>query len=779
MSPSPRDSRPGRDLALAALFFLGLTVILTWPLALHLGDGLADLFDSKLTARILAWDYEATVRPSHRLFDIPFFFPARYVLAFSENLYGASLFGFPLLAAGASTVLNYNVVFLLGIFLSALAAWALARRVTGDPIASLLAGVIYAFLPWRMSQIPHIQFQWGAFLVLSLLFLLRYLDGGGRGDQVLFAVAFGWNALCNVHYALFSGFLVGVALALHAAWGGRGRGRRIAGACIAAAAGGLAFLPFAIGYRKASELYHMQRYYGEMEAFSGRWTDFLSAGARNRFWGPLTKKWLAPEGDFFPGVVAVILALVGVATVRRIAPASPTEAAPSVRRRRAARWLDACAVVLAVVWLAARLTPGFRLGPLSIGDPGRVLVYLTAVVFVRLVLAFPFAGTYANLPDWLRRTRLPQNLVLFVLLGMVGIVVALGAHTPYYRFLFKSFGDIFRAIRAPARGIVLFDIALAMLAAWGLSRISRGRERFARGGIVAVALLATCIEYRAFPVEIHAYDASPAPVYRWLAGRDLPGAVVEWPLGAQARDFDYVLRQASHGKPIVNGTSGFFPPLYVRVQDRLRRHPIPDDAWDVLKATEATVGILHFDESDPLQRSSYVSWIRRGIAEGRLEVLGSFPHSKDRDLVFRLASAPRFETGLTPAQAAQAAEFLRQTNAALAPPIAGIAFDAPVSTGDWHGGWALDDSGIAEIRIASELGPAGSALLHMRHPGLATNYPDFAEAAEDRAGFGFPIPNLPPGPHTLTITVIANDGGVTVVTRSITVAAPPAKSRSR
>ncbi len=771
MSPSPEDSRPGREVARAALFFLALTVILTWPLVLHLGDGLADLWDAKLTARILVWDYEATVRPSRGIFHIPFFFPARYVLAFSENLYGASLFGFPLLAAGASPVLNYNVVFLLGMFLSALAAWALAREVTDDPIASLLAGVVYAFLPWRMSQISHIQFQWGAFLCLLLLFLLKYLDGGRRSDQVLFAVTFGWNALCNVHYALFSGFVLAVSLALHAAWGGKERWRRIGGACIAAAAGALAFAPFAIGYRRASELYHMQRYYGEMEAFSGRWTDFLSAGVRNRFWGPLGKRWLAPEGDFFPGVVAVALALVAVAALRKVPPAGPAEAGPSTGRRRAARWLDGIAVLIAVVWLVASVRSGFRLGPLSIGDPGRVLVYLTAVVFARLVLALPGAARYASLPDWLRRTRLPRNLILFVLLGAVGIVIALGAHTPYYRFLFKSFGDIFRAIRAPARGIVLFDIALAVLAPWGLSRISRGRGRLARVAIVSVALVATCIEYRAFPLEIYAYDASPAPVYRWLAGRDLRGAVVEWPLGD--RDFEYVLRQASHGKPIVNGTSGFFPPLYARVRDRLRLHPIPDDAWDALKATEAAVGVFHFDESDPLQRSSYVSWMKRGVAEGRLEVLGSFPHGGERDLVFRLASAPRFETGLSPAQAEEAAEFLSQTNAALAPPIAGIVFDAPVSAGDWHGGWALDDSGVAEVRIASELGPAGSALLHMKHGGLAKNYPDFAEAADDRAGFGFSIPNLPPGLHTLTFAVIANDGGVTVLTRPITVVAKP------
>ena len=777
MSLPEEDSRPGREVVLAALFYLALTLLLTWPQVLHLGDGLADLWDAKLNARILSWDYEATVRPSRGLFHMPFFYPARYVLAFSENLYGASVFGFPLLAAGASPVLNYNVVFLLGMFLSALAAWALAREVTGDPVASLLAGIVYAYLPWRISQIPHVQHQWGAFLCLLLLFLLTYLDGGKRKDQILFGIAFGWNAICNVHFALFSGFLVAAALALHAAWGGRERWRRIGGALLAAGAGALAFAPFAIGYRKASELYHMQRYYGEMETYSGVWSDFLSAGSKNRFWGPMTQKWLKPEGDFFPGVVALALALVAIATVRGIPPALSDEGARSTGRRRAARALDVVAVMLASLWLVARVTPGFRLGPLSIGDPGRVLVYLSAALFVRLVLAFPGRGRYASVPDWLRRTRLPRNLVLFLVLGAVGVVVALGAHTPYYRFLFKSFGDVFRAIRVPARGIVLFDLALAVLASWGLSKLSRRYRSAASVAIVSAALVLCCIEYRAFPLEILAYDASPAPVYRWLAGRDLPGAVVEWPLGP--RDFDYVLRQASHRQPIVNGTSGFFPPIYVRVRDRLRLHPIPEDAWEALKAADAAVAVYHFDESDTLQRLSYVTWMKRGIADGRLEVLGSFPHAGERDIVFRFTNAPRFETGLSPGTAEDAAQFLSQSNAALAPPIVGVAFDAPVSAGDWHGGWALDDSGIAEVRIASELGPAGSALLHMRHGGLAQNFPDFAEAADDRGGFGFPIPNLPPGAHTLTFTVIANDGGVTVVTRPITVVAPRAKPRSR
>jgi hypothetical protein len=771
LSPSPEDSRPGREVALAVLVFLALTVLMTWPQAMRLRNGLTDLWDAKFCARILAWDYEATVRPSLGLFQVPFFHPARYVLGFSENLYGAAIFGFPMHAAGASPLLAYNVLFLLGMFLSALSAWALARFVTRDARASLFAGVVYAFLPWRMSQIPHIQFQWGAFLALLLLFLLRYLEGGARRDAVLFGVAFGWNAVANVHYALFSGFLVGVALLLHAAYGGVGRGRRVRGALLAAAAGALAFVPFAIGYRKAAALYHMQRYYGEMETFSGTWTDFLSAGEKNRFWGPLTRTWLKPEGDFFPGLIALALAIVALATVRRARTPTPADSAIPASRRRAAVWLDAVALLLAALWLAAHIAPGLKLGPVSIGDPGRVQVFLTVVLLARLTLAFPARARSASLPDWLRRSRLPSRLVLLIVVAAVGVLIALGAHTPYYRFLFKSFGDIFRAIRVPARGIVLFDLSLGVLAAWGLSRLTRGRTRGARAAIVGGAIALTCVEYRAFPLAVYDYDASPAPVYRWLAGRDLPGAVVELPFGP--RDAEYVFRQTLHRKPLVNGYSGFFPPLYVVLRDNLRVRPIPDAVWGHLAEADAAVLLLHFDETSPLDRLAFVRLLRRGLAAGKLETLAVFPHAGAQDLVFRVTSAPAFSTGLDAEARSAAEKELNVEDATLAPPIAGIVFDAPVSAGDWHGGWALDDSGVAEVRIASELGPAGSALLHMRHTGLAKNYPDFAEAADDRAGFGFPIPNLPPGPHTLTFTVSANDGGVTVVTRPITVVTKP------
>ena len=177
-TPGPASSTSGLNSRSA------LTIWVTWPLTLHLADGLpaapqAFLCDAKLLAWTLHWDFHQTFRDPLHLFHANLFYPAAYTLALSEHVYGVALIGFPLFAAGWSSLTAYNVLLLLGMAASALAAWALARYLTGDAMASLLAGVVYSFVPWQLFRLVHLHYHWGAFMALALLFLLRYLDGVG------------------------------------------------------------------------------------------------------------------------------------------------------------------------------------------------------------------------------------------------------------------------------------------------------------------------------------------------------------------------------------------------------------------------------------------------------------------------------------------------------------------------------------------------------------------------------------------------------------------------
>jgi hypothetical protein len=766
--------RRGRETVLAVLFFLGYTLLATWPQAMRLEDGLTDLWDAKLSAWILHWDYAQTFRDPLNLFHAPILYPARYVLAFSENLYGAAVFGFPVLASGASAVFNYNVVLLLGMFLSAISAWALARYVTGDPLASLVAGLVYGFLPYRLAQLAHFHMQWGPFLCLVFLYLLRYLDRGMRRDALLLGVFFAWNAIACIQYAFFTGFLVAVVLAVEAVGGEATRWRRIGGALLAIGAACVVCLPFAIPYKRASDIYQMRRSVGEMTFFSARPGYFLSAGERNKLYGPLTARWRGPEGDFFPGLVAPALAVLAIVRLRGRSAEKPEADEISPRRRRTARRLDILIVLLVGLWCAAvRFGPHIQVGPLKLGDAGRIQVFLTIAILLRLSAAFPNRSRYRSLGDFLWRQSLDRRALLLLVVASTGVLVALGGHTPYYRFLFQSFGTIFRAIRVAARGVVLFQIALAVLAAWGLSLWTRRWPRLRRTGSIGGVIALMTLEYRAFPISMFDYDSKPVPVYEWLKTVGPGGGVVELPLGFP-HDCEYTFRQAEHGKPILNGHSSFSPRQYNELQNLFETRPVPEEVWSRVRSMGGVLVIFHPHEVEGLARLNSARAVRKAVSEGKLEVLGSFKHDLARDFVFRIAPAPPFPTRIAPADRDRAAaDFTRLTTVAeteLAPPFGVIdipAENADVAAGSFGLGWALDDSGIAEIRVATELGPGAPGTVGGARPDIPPVYPDYADAAN--SGFGFLVPNVPPGPHTVTITLVGKDGGRTVLTRPIRV----------
>jgi hypothetical protein len=776
--PSVSGASPLRmgEVLLAAAVFLVATAALTWPQAARMGSGLGDLWDAKLNAWIFHWDYHQSFRDPLHLFDANIFHPARYALAFSENLFGAAVFGFPLFASGASTLFVYNFLFLLGMFLSAMGAWALAREVTGNTAVSLLAGIVFAFVPWRLAQIPHIQYQWGPFLPLLLLFLLRWLDGGGRRDLLLFALFFAWNALTNIHYAIFSGILFAVVLA----WERLTRGdsairKRIRQTVAATAVVAVVVLPFYVPYAKAAKLYGMQRSIGEMRFYSARPSALLVAGPQNKLWAPLTQRFARPEAEMFPGVLPVALAVYVVFRLRRAREDAPApKRAIAGWRRRAATALDSLAVAACAVGVAGLLVRHLRVGPLKLSDPGRTLVFLTGFVLLRLSLAFPRRSAHANLSDFLRARRLDRRAGLFVTIGFAGLLVAVGGYTPYYTFLFQSFGFLFRAIRVPARGMVLFHLALGVLAAWGLMvLLSRVRSRVERGAFVAAALLLTAIEYRAAPIDFPAVERSPAAVYRWLARIRPSGAVLELPIGFDY-DAEHVFRSTAHWQPLINGYSGFAPRHYDELKDLFGKVPVPDEAWARVGAMDGAVLILHPHEVEGLVRLNLTRATRKALSEKKLEALGSFPHAGARDFVFRIAPAPPFETSIPATERDRArADFARLTSTAeseLAPPFGVIdipADNAEVAAGSFGLGWALDDSGIAEIRVATELGPGTPGVVGGPRPDIPAVYPDYSSAAN--SGFGFAVPSVPPGPHTLKITIVGKDGGQTVLERRVRV----------
>lgn len=90
-----------------------------------------------------------------------------------------------------------------------------------------------------------------------------------------------------------------------------------------------------------------------------------------------------------------------------------------------------------------------------------------------------------------------------------------------------------------------------------------------------------------------------------------------------------------------------------------------------------------------------------------------------------------------------------------------------VANKSWGTGWALDDSGIFQVTATADNGAVAPAKIGQAFPGVKEAHPELPD--NDRAGFIFALPDLPSGPHTLKVEILAKDSGRTVLTRSFNV----------
>ena len=174
----------------ATLLYLLLTLAMTWPLAAGIArDVPGDLGDSLLNMWILGWGAEhlpavATGRMSlHDFWNANIFHPAPLALGFSEHLAGQVLQILPVYYLTGNLILAYNLLFLSSFVLSGLGMYLLVRDLLGDDAGfswpAFVAGLIFAFVPFRIAQVAHIQSVSSQWMPLALYGFRRFIWHSG------------------------------------------------------------------------------------------------------------------------------------------------------------------------------------------------------------------------------------------------------------------------------------------------------------------------------------------------------------------------------------------------------------------------------------------------------------------------------------------------------------------------------------------------------------------------------------------------------------------------
>jgi hypothetical protein len=300
-----------RFVILTGLLFTALTAVMTFPQVLHMRDAVHDDGDPLLVTWSLAWVAHQLPRAPAHLFDANIFYPERGTFAFSETLVAPGLVVAPLHWIGVEPILVYNLVLLSGFVLSGVATAALVRSLTGDGGAAVVAGLIFAFLPYRIDQYAHLQLQQTAWLPLALWAFHALLRSGRVRDGILLGLCVAAQALSCVYYGLFLvPYMVvvwGAILIAHPAlWR-----PCLRGLAVATATALLAGAPVALAYMTARERVG-ERVFQDNADLSAAWWNYLAAPAANLLYGNLTAPYWQPERALFPGLTAITLALVAL-----------------------------------------------------------------------------------------------------------------------------------------------------------------------------------------------------------------------------------------------------------------------------------------------------------------------------------------------------------------------------------------------------------------------------------------------------------------------------------
>jgi hypothetical protein len=561
--------------AVVATVFLALTLVMTFPLVLHLSSGLKDLGDPLLNSWILSWNVkQITHLGLSGYFNANIFFPNKRTLAYSEHLFPQSLVALPILLIFGRAVLAHNIVLLFAYFSSAWGMYALARHLTKSRYSGFVAGIIFAFSPFMFSHINHLQVLTAGGIPLSFLSLHKYFENGRTQDACLFGVFYSLQALANGYYALYLALFGGLFMIIQTIVRKKFLEKKFWLQMSTALAIVLVLVgPFAYQYLQFQKEMNFSRNLGAQ----ARPTSFLAATPSNRIYGRITARFQRPERHLFPGVTAFLLALAGFASgiQRKKSPITPDH-----KKMRLFIWLRRMLNLLIILWTALAgavfLTGGFRI---SIGGFFQVsltrlrnpVLTLLVLLFLRLILAW---DSIKKRLSFFKGERGP--LAIYGLIALFSILLTFGSPGPY-DLLYKHVPG-FNGLRVPARFHIFVMFSLAVLAAFGIRSFSRRiRRKTAQIGLVLIGLIILA-EYASFPLPLVNFpaDHNVPEVYRWLASiKNEKLAALELPLPPPGLGIGFVETprmyfSTYHWHSLVNGYSGFFPPVYAELLRRWR-----------------------------------------------------------------------------------------------------------------------------------------------------------------------------------------------------------------
>ncbi len=197
-----------------SLFFLAGAVLLTWPLAQHLGthipgaggDGLIFLWD-------MWWVKHALLTSHVNPFNCPFLFAPQGVdLTFHTLWLLPAIISMPMQGI-FGLVLSFNVLYLLGFVLTGLGMVLFFRQIRIGFPDNLIGAIVFTYSPYVIIRsLGHFNLTSTWPIPWTVLFFWRLRRFHRPRDAVTFGILWACSLLTDLHYAYFLGLMIGLVL---------------------------------------------------------------------------------------------------------------------------------------------------------------------------------------------------------------------------------------------------------------------------------------------------------------------------------------------------------------------------------------------------------------------------------------------------------------------------------------------------------------------------------------------------------------------------------------
>ncbi len=575
--------KKSREYALVLLFFIVLTAVFTWPLAIHPGNGvMSDYGDPLLNTWILAHDAHSVTSASG-FFQGNIIYPARDVITYSEHQFSTAILAAPAYWITGNPLVAYNLLFFFGFVFSAFGMYLLLRYLTGNRWAGLAAGLFFAFVPYKFSQIGHAQICFSAFLPFVLLYLHKFLEKGRTRHLVIFGVFLLAQALASWHYAIYAAMAVVLVVAgktlldwRHTGWGKLVKLAAVGLVCV------MLVLPFAMPYSRTHKRFDdFQRPLEETLLYNARLHDYFTVIPQSVLYGNGNRFIHLPDSGveriLFPGLSILFLAAMGLV----------------LRRRDYEGWTveEEGAEVVEVV---------------EVEDRPDVEGLDVESATVRPRDGWPVLAAY---------------LALAVISFLLTFGPVIHGHENYLYTIPYNLG-LLKFTRVPARFFIPFSVGLAVFGGVGLDRLIRrvkktrawrlDTRQLVAAAFCAFLLLEVAVWKLPF-VGVASGDAIPQ-AYRWMAEQgdvrmiSLPTDELlavhvydrdvaigfEDPATYSGREGYLIYLSTVHWKDTMNGYSGYFPFSYRRSMTEMQGFPSPRSV-DLLEALNIDYVVWHWE----------------------------------------------------------------------------------------------------------------------------------------------------------------------------------------